>query len=346
MILVKAKNPAVGEKASKYIKKLIELHFETYAVELKGVLSEDFNKPLTKKTFAEFMRFIAHTDSTFYLKVLNHKDEEISSTMKKLFSQISNFPNATTLIESEVFGYNTQSIGEFDSLAASLRTLPRDENGVIVKKGNTKKFLKIEKNLETIFNRISQNTNIFYHVTRSGFQLPGVEMNHFFNLLRSLRKFYYLIPVSVAADTIAQKNLKKQIYRVQFDTYKALVNAVVSFVRTKSDFGIYQFESEEDVSFLKEAIKNAIMHKDASTVGSAIDALIILGQKDSDSVIQEGRNYLIKSQNQDGVWEEEEVTFKGLCNSLTGLIKHDSTKTIQTFVDLKEWEGVVKKIKI
>jgi hypothetical protein len=346
MILVKAKNPAVGEKATKYMKKLLELHFETYAVELKGVLSEDFNKPLKKKTFAEFMRFIAHSDSTFFMKVLNHKDEEISTSMKKLFTQVSNFPNATNLIESEVFGYNTQSIGEFDSLAASLRTLPRDENGVIVKKGNTKKFFQIEKNLETIFQRISQNTNIYYHVTRSGFQLPGVEMNHFFNLLRSLRKFYYLIPVSVEAGTISQKNLKKQIYRVQYETYKSLVNAVVSFVRTKSDYGIFKFESDDDVPFLKESIKNAIIHKDAATVGSAIDALIILGQNDSDSIIQQGRNFLISSQNADGVWEEEEVTFKGLCNSLTGLIKHDSTKTIQTFVNLQEWEDVVKKIKI
>eukprot|EP01080_Neovahlkampfia_damariscottae_P002401 gene2401-2865_t len=346
MIMVKSQNPKIGERASKYLKKLLTAHQSTYITELKGSISEHYtNIPKTKKEFKSFIKFIQFSDFLYYMKVLNIKDDVIQSSMNRLFKTVAGFKNSTEIIKKEVFGFNINSINQLDELADNLRKLPRNENGVIVKDENSQKFLQMEDHLETIFNKISISAQVHYYLTRSGQSLPGVKISDFFDIFKTLRKFYYLIPESVdTKNQVKEENLKKLIMKIQFDTYKSLVDSVVTFIRLKSDLGLFKIKSTQDVYFLKEAIRHGIFHREPSTVGSAVDALLILGEDQNSKIINEAKEYLMKSQDADGHWDEE-MAFKGLCNSMTGLIKHDSTKSVDQFVSNNQWEDAVKKIK-
>lgn len=83
------------------------------------------------------------------------------------------------------------------------------------------------------------------------------------------------------------------------------IYAISHIVYTLNDYGVYRLSPHwlpEEYEFLKANVKEGIALDDPDMTGEILDSLMAFGLTEKHSVIRQGMEYLLSSQNPDGSW--------------------------------------------
>ena len=80
---------------------------------------------------------------------------------------------------------------------------------------------------------------------------------------------------------------------------------ITHIVYTLNDYGLYRLSPDwlpQEFEFLKTNLKQCIIDNDAESMGEFLDTLKSFGLTEQDSLIQQGEEFLLARQNEDGSW--------------------------------------------